>query len=54
MKIKGDADLWDEGAAREEYGEECINELLEGPYGDREVDFEGNTLYVVPSWEEEQ
>jgi hypothetical protein len=52
IKIKGDADIWTEQDAREEYGEECINEVLEGPYGDAEVDFEGNELYVVTTDED--
>lgn len=52
IKIKGDADIWDEESARAEYGEECINEVLEGPYGEREVDFEGNELYVMREGEE--
>jgi hypothetical protein len=49
--IKGDADLWTEQDAREEYGEECINAVLDG---EQEVDFEGNELYVVHDWEEDQ
>ena len=48
VAIKGDADLYDFDCAAQVYGDEVIDDLLNGGEHD---DREGSPLYVVPDYE---